>query len=109
MIELSGLKVRDGENPDGDIEIVEIGLREGEKRYEELLIGDNPETTFHPRIIRAREEYLAWPELERHLERLQRYIENGDDIRIRALLAELVPGFMAGSALSAPAMTSSAA
>ena len=109
MIELSGLKVRDRENPDGDIEIVEIGLREGEKRYEELLIGDNPEATFHPRIIRAREEYLAWPELEEHLERLQHYIENGDDIRIRALLAELVPGFMAGSALSAPAITSSAA
>ena len=42
MIELSGLSVRDDDNPDGDIEIAIIGLRPGEKLYEELLIGDNP-------------------------------------------------------------------
>ena len=42
MINLSGFKVKDGENSDGDIEVKIIGLRPGEKLYEELLIGDNP-------------------------------------------------------------------
>lgn len=39
MIHLSGLKVRDEEHPDGDISIEIVGLRPGEKLYEELLIG----------------------------------------------------------------------
>src|SRR3546814_14093973 len=60
MIQLSGLSVRDVGRPDGDIEIVETGLRPGEKLYEELLIGDNPELTNHPRILRAREKSLPW-------------------------------------------------
>ena len=45
MIELSGLTVRDDQNPEGDIEIEITGLRPGEKLYEELLIGDNPKST----------------------------------------------------------------
>ena len=54
MIELSGLTVKDAQNPDGDIEIEISGLRPGEKLYEELLIGENPQHTSHPRILRAR-------------------------------------------------------
>ena len=38
MIRLSGLKVKTKDEKDGDIEIVNIGLRPGEKLYEELLI-----------------------------------------------------------------------
>src|SRR5690554_7514626 len=53
MIMLSGLTVRDEANPNGDISIAFSGLRPGEKLYEELLIGDNPETTPHPKIHRA--------------------------------------------------------
>src|SRR3546814_3646226 len=64
MVQLSGLSVRDADRPDGDIEIVETGLRPGEKLYEELLIGDNPEPTNHPRILRARESRWPWEELE---------------------------------------------
>jgi len=48
MIQLSGLSVRDAAHPDGDIEIAVTGLRTGEKLYEELLIGDNPQPTEHP-------------------------------------------------------------
>jgi FlaA1/EpsC-like NDP-sugar epimerase len=58
MIELSGLTVKNASNPDGDIEIEISGLRPGEKLYEELLIGDNPSQTSHPRIMRATEEFL---------------------------------------------------
>ncbi|MGN6819883.1 MAG: polysaccharide biosynthesis protein, partial [Sphingomonas sp.] len=58
MIELAGLTVRGVDNPGGDIEIAEIGLRPGEKLYEELLIGNDPAPTGHPRILKAAERFL---------------------------------------------------
>lgn len=59
MVELSGLTVRDEDEPDGDIELEITGLRPGEKLFEELLIGDNPQPTSHPRIMQAKEDF--WP------------------------------------------------
>ena len=53
------------------VEIVEVGLRKGEKLYEELLIGEKPEKTKHPRILMAREDFLAWPELEPILNKIE--------------------------------------
>jgi FlaA1/EpsC-like NDP-sugar epimerase len=64
MMELSGLTVGDELHPDGDIELTVIGLRPGEKLYEKL-IGDNPKPTQHPRIMKAHEQYLPWPALEK--------------------------------------------
>tara|TARA_R100001244_G_scaffold39766_1_gene35651 strand:- start:29574 stop:30119 length:546 start_codon:yes stop_codon:yes gene_type:complete len=58
LVRLSGLTIRNAANPDGDIEIVEVGLRAGEKLYEELIIGNNPQKTLHPRIMKAHETYL---------------------------------------------------
>jgi FlaA1/EpsC-like NDP-sugar epimerase len=60
MVELSGLSVKGPGNPYGDIEIKVTGLRPGEKLYEELLIGDNPLPTLHPRIMKAHEDFLTW-------------------------------------------------
>lgn len=71
MIRLSGLEVRDEYTPHGDIRIEFSGLRPGEKLYEELLIGEAPETTGHSRIFKAREDALEWRELERILAQLQ--------------------------------------
>ncbi|MEH6716627.1 nucleoside-diphosphate sugar epimerase/dehydratase [Parasphingorhabdus flavimaris] len=59
MVRLSGLTVRDEKNPEGDIEIVEVGLRAGEKLYEELIIGNNPQPTLHARIMKAHESFIA--------------------------------------------------
>jgi FlaA1/EpsC-like NDP-sugar epimerase len=87
MAALSGLTVRDAAHPDGDIDIEITGLRPGEKLYEELLIGDNPEPTAHPRIMKAREGFLPWPELETRLADLQAALEANDLPRIRQLLA----------------------
>ena len=63
MVHLSGLEVRDEQNPDGDIAIEIVGLRPGEKLYEELLIGENVEGTSHPLIVRAYEHEVPWPKL----------------------------------------------
>jgi FlaA1/EpsC-like NDP-sugar epimerase len=92
MIALSGLVPRDAAHPDGDIEIAVTGLRPGEKLHEELLIGDNPEPTSHPRIMRAREDFLPWPQLSAQLARLAEAARAGDVLAVRRVLRELVPG-----------------
>ena len=93
MVELSGLKVRDETHPDGDIEIVVTGLRPGEKLYEELLIGDNPALTGHPRIMKAHEDYLPWPEFESQLEALRQACEANDAELMKAVLLTCVHGY----------------
>jgi FlaA1/EpsC-like NDP-sugar epimerase len=93
MVELSGLTVLDSNNPMGDIEIQVTGLRPGEKLYEELLIGDNPLPTSHPRIMKAHEEFLPWDDLESKLNILNGALESNNVPVIRSLLKELVPGY----------------
>ncbi|WP_304641385.1 polysaccharide biosynthesis protein, partial [Pseudomonas sp.] len=93
MILLSGLSVRDESNPGGDIAIVFTGLRPGEKLYEELLIGDNPEPTVHSKIFRAREDFLPWNELVRFLRMLDRAITDEDYDAMRSLLQQAVHGY----------------
>jgi FlaA1/EpsC-like NDP-sugar epimerase len=93
MIELSGLTLRSANNPDGDIDIQVTGLRPGEKLYEELLIGENPKITTHPRIMKAHEEYLPWQELETKLELLKSVLDKNDIVALRAILVELVSGY----------------
>lgn len=93
MIQLSGLTVRDTLHPDGDIEIKMVGLRPGEKLYEELLIGGNPIPTAHPRIMKATEHSLPWPLIQEGLSSLRHMIENGDVISARDLLCNLVKEF----------------
>ncbi|MDQ7745530.1 polysaccharide biosynthesis protein [Hydrogenophaga pseudoflava] len=93
MIELSGLCVRDENNPEGDIEIEITGLRPGEKLFEELLIGNNPRPTSHPRIMKAHEEFLAWPVLLEKLQRLESLLEQRDVEGTKDILTELVSGY----------------
>ena len=94
MIRLSGLSIRDSDDPDGDIEIVETGLRPGEKLYEELLIGDNPEPTNHPRILRAREKLWPWAEMKQAMDELDAVIRgSGDPLALMQVIARLVPEY----------------
>jgi len=93
MIELSGLTVKDEQNPDGDIEIEITGLRPGEKLYEELLIGDNPKPTSHPRIMKAHEEFIPWSELEDKLKALEMALNVNDVGVIRLMMEKLVTGY----------------
>ncbi len=93
MVELSGLSVKDEQHPEGDIELKITGLRPGEKLYEELLIGDNPLPTQHPRIMKAHEDFLPWSQLTFKLTQLQQALATNDVPLIRNLLKELVPGY----------------
>ena len=90
MIRLMGLTVRDEENPNGDIEISFTGLRPAEKLYEELLIGENVSGTDHPRIMRAREDYLASEELYVLLADLEAAISSLDREGVREVLCRAV-------------------
>ena len=94
MVELSGLIVRDEQNPDGDIEISITGLRPGEKLYEELLIGDNPKSTLHPRIMRAQEEFIPWTQFEAKLKSLELALNVNDVGVIRLMMQQLVTGYI---------------
>ncbi|MBS0503461.1 MAG: polysaccharide biosynthesis protein [Proteobacteria bacterium] len=95
MIHLSGLTVRDADNPYGDIEITEVGLRPGEKLYEELLIGENPLSTSHPRIMRAHERFIEWDDLAPKIEALKALLATGNVPATIALIRELVPEYEA--------------
>lgn len=97
MIELSGLTLRDQDNPTGDIAIQVTGLRSGEKLYEELLIGNDSQTTNHPRIMRASEEFLGWPELQIKLQMLHQRLEDNDHVAVKQMLQELVSGYAPSS------------
>jgi FlaA1/EpsC-like NDP-sugar epimerase len=100
MIYLSGHLVKDKDHPNGDIEIVVTGLRPGEKLYEELLIGENPQPTDHPRIMRAHEDYLPWGELQYELKELSLALDSYDVKLIKKILKKLVHGYQ--SALNEP-------
>ena len=93
MIQLSGLTLCDEGNPNGDIKIEIIGLRPGEKLYEELLIGDNPEPTSHPRIMKANEDFLPLEELEGKLQLLQAALDINDLDQIFQILERLISGY----------------
>jgi FlaA1/EpsC-like NDP-sugar epimerase len=93
MIELSGLSVKDEFNADGDIEIKVSGLRPGEKLFEEMLIGDNPMQTQHPRILKAHDNFIAWEQLEPALNNLMDVVKNNQIPQLRHLMQELVSGY----------------
>lgn len=93
MIRLSGLTVRDNDNPDGDIAIEVIGLRPGEKLYEELWLGERLSGTEHARIMSADEHYLEWPQLSVLLERLESACEDADQDAIMKLFLQSALSF----------------
>ncbi len=93
LIQLSGLEVKDSDNPYGDIAIEFSGLRPGEKLYEELLIGDNVQETAHPRIMTAQETYLPIDDYLELLEKLDHACHNFNHEEIRRLLLEAPTDF----------------
>ncbi|AUC06519.1 polysaccharide biosynthesis protein [Acinetobacter lwoffii] len=99
MIALSGLKVRDDQNPDGDIEIQYSGLRPGEKLYEELLIDEeNTEITAHTRILRSVEKHYPLTEVLEVFNRIYELSATQADIEwALAQLEYYVDGYVRGN------------
>ncbi len=94
LIGLSGLELKDEDNPEGEIEIIFTGLRPGEKLYEELLIGDNVNKTEHKKILRAKEDYLKSEELNYYLGQIKDVEKDNDVEGLRKVLERAIPGFV---------------
>ena len=77
-----------------NIEIVETGLRPGEKLYEELLVKkEDLEKTDNDLIFVEKEKPITMEELEEKLSILQEALENSDDDGVREALRKAVPTF----------------
>lgn len=93
MTHLMGLTIKDETCPDGEIEIKFSGLRPGEKLYEELLIDDNAQETYHKRILTANEKSISWMEVSNILLQLTEAMEEEDISKIKQLLMEAPLGY----------------
>ena len=94
LIHLSGRNYLEEEAQDEDgIQILEVGLRPGEKMYEELLISGSEIKTDNPKIFKANESYIQLDHLKPILEQMKECIRNYDNAKILSILAENVEGF----------------
>jgi FlaA1/EpsC-like NDP-sugar epimerase len=104
LIRLSGLTEKTAAQPAGDIEIRAVGLRPGEKLYEELLIGDDVIPSGHPRIMCARERHIDPPLLDKMLDALLNACKAGDQEQMLRLVRNLVPEFRPAEEVNARAL-----
>lgn len=83
MIALSGLKLKEGSDDEGDIEIHYTGLRPGEKLYEELLIEQgNVQPTAHERIVKSYEKQFALEQIKILIDLIQHSYTHRDDLEV---------------------------
>ena len=97
MINLSGLTIKDNTNLEGDIEVKIIGLRPGEKLYEELLIGDDPQKTNHPKILMTNDPFIPFTQLELDLNNLKILLDQNKVNEVKNLLEKLVKFYKSNS------------
>jgi FlaA1/EpsC-like NDP-sugar epimerase len=99
IVKLSGLTVKDENNKEGDIEIKIIGLKSGEKLYEELLLGDNPQKTQHPKIQKAQDPFIPFNQLENDLNNLRTLLDHNKVLEVKELLARIVKTYQSNSSI----------
>ena len=99
MIRLSGFERYNPETKEGDIEIIFSGLRDGEKLYEELLIGNDAKKTSHELIFKANEEKIEWKEIERLIEEFKEAVQDRNEKRVHDLLIGSISGYKPHSGL----------
>ncbi len=91
MIRLSGLEIKNEDNPKGDIEIIYTGLRPGEKLYEELLIDAEALPTNNSQIFRAKEKFFSSNIFLDQLKKMEKALLNEDVREALLILKEIVP------------------
>ena len=91
MISLNGLSIKDKKNKNGDIEIIYVGLRPGEKLYEELLIDKKSQKTEHPLIYRGIESAPNLNEINDNLQVLEKELYLFNKNNCLKLLKKIVP------------------
>lgn len=99
IVDLSGLSIKDEDNPNGDIEIKITGLRDGEKLYEELLLGENPQSTEHSKIQKAQDPFIPLDKLEKELETLKRLSVENKSLDVKKLLEKIVSSYQSDTNL----------
>ena len=88
MIKLSGLE------PFRDIDIIETGLRPGEKLYEELLVkSETLRKTDNDLIFIEKDEPISMEDLQERLDILREAIRSNDDETVRAAMHRVVPTY----------------
>ena len=97
MIYLSGLKIKDKKNSNGDVQIKIVGLRPGEKLYEELLIGNNPSKTIHPKIKKINDPRISQDQLTNGLIELKKMIIENNSFGVKKKLEQLIKSYKSNS------------
>lgn len=92
LIHLSGRSVSETSNSEG-IEIVEVGLRDGEKMFEELLISGNEKKTSNPRIFKSNESFLSFEKLNEIINDILEAIMDNNTKQITEIMTKYVDGF----------------
>ena len=90
MVNLSGFTIKDDKNLSGDIEVKVTGLRPGEKLYEELLIGNNPQKTNHKKIYKASDPYIPFEKLKKDLDLLKGFLKDNKVDEVKSFLYQLI-------------------
>ncbi len=97
MIKLSGFSIKNKENPTGDIEIKIIGLRPGEKLYEELLIGDNPQKTSHSKILKTNDPFIPLEQLQKNIDNLKALLDTNKAEEVKIFLEKMLNSYQSNS------------
>lgn len=92
LIHLSGRSVSENSNSEG-IEIIEVGLRDGEKMYEELLISGDEEKTVNKKIFMSKEKFVSNEVFLQLLNSTKEAISKNDISKLTSLMEEYVDGF----------------
>lgn len=92
LIHLSGRNISSGVENDG-IEIIEIGLRPGEKMYEELLISGDQLPTKHPKIFKSMEHFPSIDLINSLIDEIKIAISKNDHLSLIEVMKENVEGY----------------